>query len=156
MKALTLTSLARAEPIARSSSTTDAMPVCLTRSRSLAFQAPWCSPRVRNPVKVGMKAEASAPPATRLKSRSGIRAAALKASISGPVPKAPETSTWRIRPVRLLKIKAAITVPAARAIWRLAVSVTVFTRTDYIRGRIILIFLKALDIEHVFDYIRAD
>jgi len=36
------------------------------------------------------------------------------------VPKAPVITTWRSKPIRLLSTKAAITVPAARAIWRVA------------------------------------
>src|ERR1043165_10063055 len=47
------------------------------------------------------------------------------------VPKAREIKICRTRPIRLLKIKANITVPAARAIWRLAVEVV--TGEDYNR-----------------------
>ena len=43
-----------------------------------------------------------------------------KASRPGFVPKALATRIVRSRPVSWLKIKAAITVPAAWAIWRLA------------------------------------
>ena len=81
-----------------------------------SFHAPSRSSLARNPVKVGTKAEASAPPAIRLKSTSGMVMAALKESISMPVPKARATSIWRTNPTTLLNIKATITVPAARAI----------------------------------------
>ena len=97
-------------------------------------QAPDRSSVVKAPVKVGMNADAKAPPATRLNNRSGNRAAALKASISALVPNACETRIWRIRPVMLLRTNAAITVPAARAIWRLAVPRVSLTRCDYIRA----------------------
>ena len=49
-------------------------------------------------VKVGMNDEASAPPATKVKSVSETRLAAVKASISSLVPNASATSTWRTRP----------------------------------------------------------
>ena len=70
---------------------------------------------VSSPVKVGMKEDASAPPATRAKIVSETRFAAVKASISGSVPNAPATRICRASPIRLLRMKAAITVPAARA-----------------------------------------
>jgi hypothetical protein len=98
-------------------------------------QAPWRSLAVSRLVKVGIKAEASAPPATRLKSVSDTRLAALKASMAELVPKAFSTTTWRIRPIRLLRMKAAMTSPAARAIWRLAAPAETLTVEDYIRGR---------------------
>ncbi len=93
------------------------------------------SPWVSRPVKVGKNADASAPPATRLKSVSETRLAALKASISACVPKAPATRTWRSSPVRLLSTKATITVPAARAIWRFADEAVEVIGDDYIRVR---------------------
>ena len=86
-----------------------------------SFQAPRWSSLVRKPVKVGMKAEARAPPATRLKSSSVMRLAALKESRSAEVPKALVRTVLRSTPIRLEKTKAAITVRAARAIRRLAV-----------------------------------
>ena len=71
-------------------------------------------------VKVGIKADPNAPPATRLNKVSEILLAALKASIEEEVPKASATRIWRIKPVRLLITKARVTTPAARAICRLA------------------------------------
>ncbi len=78
------------------------------------------SPFAKKSVTVGTKADASAPPAIRLNNRSGKVAAALNASMTSCVPNARETRTWRTRPTRLLNTKAAMTVAAARAIWRLA------------------------------------
>ncbi len=95
-------------------------------------QASRLSPWVSNPVKAGKNAEANAPPAIRLKSVSETRLAALKASISACVPKAPATRIWRSKPVRLLRTKATITVPAARAIWRLADEAVEVIGIDYI------------------------
>src|SRR5574341_440402 len=95
-------------------------------------QAPLRSPWVRSGVKVGINAEARAPPATRLKSVSATRLAALKASIWGCVPKAPATRICRTSPARLLSTKASITVPAARAICWLALGGSSLTEVDYI------------------------
>ena len=80
---------------------------------------------VSSSVKVGIKADPNAPPATRLKSVSATRLAALKASISRLVPKASATRIWRISPASWLKAKAAMTKPAARAICRPAEGVSV-------------------------------
>ena len=80
------------------------------------------SPLVSSPVNVGMKADPSAPPAIRTNNVSDTRLAARKASISGEVP---NVVAFRIRLARLailLNSKAIITLPAERAIWRLAVS----------------------------------
>ena len=50
-------------------------------------QAKACWLRLSRAVKVGMKAEASAPPANKLNRKSGMRNAALNASYSTLVPK---------------------------------------------------------------------
>jgi hypothetical protein len=50
------------------------------------------------------------------------------------VPKASSTITWRAKPTKLFKAKAAITSPAPRAIWRLAVPIEVSTTGDYINA----------------------
>jgi hypothetical protein len=68
---------------------------------------------------MGMKADANAPPATRLKSVSATRLAALNASISAFVPKAFAIRICLIKPAMLLIMNATITVPAALAICRL-------------------------------------
>ncbi len=85
-----------------------------------SFQAFGRSSAASSPVKTGMKAEPSAPPATRLKRISEKRLAAKKALLSMPVPNSRAVSVFASKPTRLLMIKAAITVPAARAIWVLA------------------------------------
>ena len=96
------------------------------------YQAFLRSPFARKSVTVGTKAEASAPPAIRLKRMSGKVEAALYASMTSCVPNALDTRIWRTRPTRLLNTKAAITVLAARAIWRFAEVGWLFTQLDYI------------------------
>ena len=98
------------------------------------FQAPRLSSFTNKLVNVGIKAEANAPPATRVNSVSETRLAAINASISPLVPKAFSTSTCRASPTMLFKANAAITSPAARAIWRLAVPCEVSTEKDYINA----------------------
>src|SRR5450756_605921 len=83
-------------------------------------QAPERSFCERRVDKVGMKAEPSAPPATRLKRISEKRLAAKKASLSMPVPKERAIKILASRLAIWLRIMATIIVPAARAIWRLA------------------------------------
>jgi len=61
-------------------------------------QAASRSPRARKPVKTGMKAEPSAPPAIRLKSNSGMRVAAKKASRSPDAPNVAPTRACRTSP----------------------------------------------------------
>ena len=81
-----------------------------------SLQAEFRSPLVNNPVKVGMKADPSAPPAMSRNKVSETRLAARKASISACVP---NVVAFRIRLARLIKLlnnKAIITVPADRAI----------------------------------------
>jgi hypothetical protein len=56
-----------------------------------------------------------------LKIVSATRFAALNASFSGPVPKTRKMIIPLARFIRLLNKKATITVPAARAICRLAI-----------------------------------
>ena len=85
------------------------------------LQAPLRSSFSRNSVSVGIKAEANAPPATKTNRISGIRSAALKASISTPVPNTRASKALRTSPTILLNTNPAMTTPAARAIWRLAV-----------------------------------
>lgn len=84
-------------------------------------------------MKVGTKAEANAPPAMRVNKISGRRLAALNASIWALVPKARETKTHLINPATLETTNAAMTVLAARAIWRSAFVGMVVTGEDYSR-----------------------
>ena len=70
----------------------------------------------KNVENVGMKADANAPPATRLNNTSDTRLAAQKASFSIPVPKALRITTPLARFMMLLIIYAIMTVPAAIAI----------------------------------------
>ncbi len=79
-------------------------------------------------MKVGTKAEASAPPAIRLNRISVRRLAAEKASSRELVPKAWEIRTVAARPVRLESAIPTITTLAARAMRRLPVSGTVMRR----------------------------
>src|SRR3990172_2614406 len=103
-------------------------------ARSQAFLR---SSLAKKAVNVGTKAEARAPPAIRLKSKSVKVEAALKASSTFSVPKALKIRIWRNSPVRLLNTKAAMIVPAARAIWRLAERGETITMRDYIRDRMV-------------------
>jgi hypothetical protein len=81
-----------------------------------SLQAPRRSSRVRKPVKVGINAEPSAPPAIKLNSSSVTRLAALNESSSALVPKAWVMTIPRTTPTRLLMMYASITRLAARAI----------------------------------------
>ena len=82
---------------------------------------------------MGMNAEPNAPPAIRLNNVSETRLAARKASISGEVPKVVALMIRLARLVRLLSSRAIITLPAERAIWRLALSWIRVTELNYIR-----------------------
>ena len=75
-----------------------------------------------------MNAEASAPPAIRLKRISGTLFAERNASSSAPVPNASEYSTRLTRPSRLESANPAMTMPAPRAI---CASAELFTALDY-------------------------
>jgi hypothetical protein len=102
-----------------------------------SFQAFWRFSFTSKLVNVGIKAEPSAPPATRLKSVSESRLAAINASIGAEVPKALATRIWRMRLTILLSTYAAVTRLAARAIWLFAeggegFSEWFFTILDYI------------------------
>src|SRR3990172_13190333 len=61
-----------------------------------------------------MNADARAPPAIRLKRRSGSRLAARKASRAAPVPKARATRIWRASPTSVERPSPGITTAAAR------------------------------------------
>ena len=100
-----------------------------TRMRETTFNtpdakrhAPRLSSLVRKPVNIGIKAEPNAPPATRLNSSSVTRFAALKESSAALVPKASVITICCATPTRLLRKKANITTPVARAICWLALS----------------------------------
>jgi len=80
-----------------------------------SFQAFFCSLLTSNPVKTGIKADPSAPPATKLNKISENRFAAKNALLSMVVPKYLAVSVFANNPTRLLAIKAAITVIAPRA-----------------------------------------
>jgi len=80
-------------------------------------QAPSSSPRSSSPVKTGMNDEASAPPETRVKTKSGMAMAVVKAAASWP--EAPSTLAWmetRARPSRRLSTNPAMRIAAAAAI----------------------------------------
>jgi hypothetical protein len=96
-------------------------------------QAFFFSPLANRAAKVGINAEDNAPPATRLNNVSETLLAALKASISAWVPKAFATRICRASPVRLQRMNATITVPAARAICRLAARLVSLTFRLYPR-----------------------
>src|SRR5512138_2208905 len=83
-------------------------------------QAESLSPRASRPVKAGMKADPSAPPATSRKSVSETRLAKKKASSCAEAPNSRATMMPRTRPAIWPKRMANITVAAARAIWRVA------------------------------------
>ena len=100
-------------------------------------QASWRFSFASKLVKVGIKADPSAPPATRVNRVSGIRFAVIKASMASEVPKALATRICLSKPVKLLITKADVTRLAARAIWRLAERESwgrdsLFTIKDYI------------------------
>lgn len=78
-----------------------------------AFSFCFCTKNVEN---VGMKADANAPPATKLNNTSDTRLAAQKASFSIPVPNALRITTPFAKLITLLITYAIITVPAAIAI----------------------------------------
>ncbi len=83
-------------------------------------QAPASSSRARKVAKVGMKADASAPPAIRLNRISVSRLAALNASSSGFVPNAREISIVARMPMTLESAIPIMTTLVARAIRRAA------------------------------------
>jgi len=77
-------------------------------------------PVVRVWVKTGTKATVKAPSARRRRRRLGMRKATMKAAAAGLSPKN-EAVTWsRARPASRDKKVAPPTMPAVRAIWRLA------------------------------------
>jgi hypothetical protein len=82
-------------------------------------------------VNVGIKAELSTPPASKVKSVSDTRLAAIKEDSSALAPKVRATKMLRANPVSWLMMKASITVPAARAICLFAVLVLSFMKVDY-------------------------
>ena len=94
------------------------MMLAMAEASSQAFSR---SPRVKSVVKVGMKADASAPPAINWYKISGRRLEALKASFETPVPKAHVISMEESKLNTWPSMMASITVPASRAMRRFSI-----------------------------------
>ncbi len=82
---------------------TERIPATLSATMRARRHPRTTCPRLSRAVKMGMKAEANAPPASRLNSKSGMRNAALNASYSALAPNCDVTTTRWANPIRLPK-----------------------------------------------------